>query len=394
MRAPVGPEVDGPRTLPRAELMAPPRRALERRPGQLVLAMKPAARTCGRVPDLIWTAAGERDDRRLRRDPLGDVEAAHVGEADVEQHDLGREARDVVSAPAPSPARRRRRSATRAAHAPRPGTGVVIERSTGAHSSIIPPRARPASEKPRDQRPRIAPMCRGRPRPSVRAGAQAFAPGSGDHDTEVSDMQARQLPRSAAAAVILIAVGSGQRRTPRAPATAPLDKAFYVDHSRVSSSAPSSSYRGAVPDRLRRRFAPTLVDASPQALALGQRPLRGATVASAGSCSRPSCSSLSPTRRSTSGSAVQALTRSLPRPGRPSRAVSASCCSARPRHDPAPQRPPLARLAALVLGVVIFTPIGFAGFAGFGPLDRAASVALTMQLRSPKATLGRPVATS
>jgi hypothetical protein len=50
--------------------------------------------------------------------------------------------------------------------------------------------------------------------------------------------------------------------------------------------------------------------------------------------------------------------------------------------------------AALVLGVVTFTPLGFFGFAGAGLWIVLASVAMTMRLRAPRAALRVPVASS
>ncbi|HEY3613405.1 MAG TPA: hypothetical protein VGK92_06855 [Gaiellales bacterium] len=48
--------------------------------------------------------------------------------------------------------------------------------------------------------------------------------------------------------------------------------------------------------------------------------------------------------------------------------------------------------AGLVAGVLIFTPLGFAGFAASGLWVVLASVALTMQQRAAKPALARPVA--
>ena len=100
------------------------------------------------VADLIGAAARDQHDRRPRRaggrDPLGHVVAAHVGQADVEQHHLGREpgdgqerigavgglADDVELVELEQLARRR------------PEAGVVVDDHERAHQPIISPGSR------------------------------------------------------------------------------------------------------------------------------------------------------------------------------------------------------------------------------------------------------------
>ena len=47
-----------------------------------------------------------------------------------------------------------------------------------------------------------------------------------------------------------------------------------------------------------------------------------------------------------------------------------------------------------MLGIVIFTPLGFVAFAGSGLWVVLTSVALTMRARAPQAALREPLATS
>ena len=133
------------------------------------------------LADLIGAPARDQHDRRPRggggRDPLGHFVAAHVGEADVEQHHLGRQAGDgeervgavggladdVELVELEQLARRR------------PETGVVVDDHEGAHVRSSHLAAPAASEKTPRSRPRNAPMCARRAGPSVLGSPRPLA---------------------------------------------------------------------------------------------------------------------------------------------------------------------------------------------------------------------------
>jgi hypothetical protein len=212
-------------------------------------------------------------------------------------------------------------------------------------------------------------------------------------------MQARQLlTLSGLAAVILIAVGFGvSGDAPSTGDSAASIKAFYVDHS-------SGQQLGAFILMIAAPFLivfaaalrSTLVDAVPGMRSLwGNVLFAGATIASAGFLLAAVLQlTLADSPEHLSGSAVQALN-ALSSETWPAFTGGIGVMLLGAAGGMIPLRSGLRWLgwAALVLGVVIFTPIGFVGFAGSGLWIVLASVALTMQLRSPKATLGRPVAT-
>jgi hypothetical protein len=214
-------------------------------------------------------------------------------------------------------------------------------------------------------------------------------------------MQARQLlTLSGLAAVILIVVGFGvSGDSPSSGDSAASIKAFYVDHS-------SSQQLGAFILMIAAPFLiifaaalrSALADAVPGMRSLwGNVLFAGATIAAAGFLLAAVLQlALANSPKDLGGPAVQALN-ALSSETWPAFTGGIGVMLLGAAGGMIPLATGLRWLgwAALVLGIVIFTPIGFAGFAGAGLWIVLASVALTMQLRSSKtAALGRPVAAS
>jgi len=276
-----GPEVDG-RGRCRARAHGARDERLERRPVSSSLAMKPApphlrARTL--------TSSGLRLETRTT------VVCGAIRSATSKPLMSGRPmSSSTTSARGARPSsghrrrrrprrRRRSRSSSSSARA-EAGTGVVIDDHEGAHSSIIHSRASPHRRKPRDQRPRIAPMCGGAPDLASVASVPRHSRLGRRHDTEVPTC-------SQATAHAQRSRGGDPDRggfgvSGDAPSTgdsAASIKAFYVDHS-------SGQQLGAFILMIAAPFLivfaaalrSTLVRCRPRhALALGQRPLAGAT---------------------------------------------------------------------------------------------------------------------
>jgi hypothetical protein len=213
-------------------------------------------------------------------------------------------------------------------------------------------------------------------------------------------MQARQLlTLSGLAAVILIAAGFGvSGDAPSTGDSAASIKAFYVDHSTgqqlggfiLMLAAPFLIIFVAA-------LRSTLVDSVPGMRSLwGNVLFAGATIASAGFLLAAVLQlTLASSPENLSASAVQALN-ALSGETWPAFTGGIGVMLLGAAGGMIPLRSGLRWLgwAALVLGLVIFTPLGFVGFAGAGLWIVLASVALTMQMRGSKAGLGQPVATS
>jgi hypothetical protein len=213
-------------------------------------------------------------------------------------------------------------------------------------------------------------------------------------------MQARQLlTLSGLAAVILIAAGFGvSGDAPSSGDSAASIKAFYVDHSTgqqlggfiLMIAAPFLIIFAAA-------LRSTLVDSIPGMRSLwGNVLFAGATIASAGFLLAAVLQlTLANSPKDLGGPAVQALN-ALSSETWPAFTAGIGVMLLGAAGGMIPLATGLRWLgwAALVLGVVIFTPLGFVGFAGSGLWIVLASVALTMQLRGSKAGLGHPVATS
>jgi hypothetical protein len=215
-----------------------------------------------------------------------------------------------------------------------------------------------------------------------------------------SEMQARQLlTLSGLAAVVLIAFAFGvSGDSPSSSGSAASIKAFYVDHD-------TGQHLGAfilmIATALLILFAATLrsalVDADPGTRSLwGNVLFAGATIAAAGFLLAAVLQfTLSDSPENLSGPAAQALN-ALSSETWPAFTGGIGVMLIGAAGGMIPLASGLRWLgwSALVLGVVIFTPVGFVGFAGAGLWMVLASVALTMQQRGSKAGLGRPVAAS
>jgi hypothetical protein len=214
-------------------------------------------------------------------------------------------------------------------------------------------------------------------------------------------MQARQLlTLSGLAAVILIAVGFGVSGGAQSTGhSAASTKAFYVDHS-------SGQMLGAFILMIAAPFLIVFAAALRSALAdavPGMRSLwgnvlfAGATIAAAGFLLAAVLQlTLASSPEDLGGPAVQALN-ALSSETWPAFTGGIGVMLLGAAGGLIPLATGLRWLgwAALVLGIVIFTPIGFAAFTGSGLWIVLASVALTMQQRSSQAAaLGRPVVTT
>ena len=213
-------------------------------------------------------------------------------------------------------------------------------------------------------------------------------------------MQARQLlTLSGLAAVILIVVGFGvSGNAPSTSDSAASIKAFYVDHSSgqqfgafvLMIAAPFLIFFAAA-------LRSALADSVPGMRSLwGNVLFAGATIAAAGFLLAAVLQlALANSPEDLGGPAAQALN-ALASETWPAFTGGIGVMLLGAAGGLIPLATGLRWLgwAALVLGIVIFTPIGFVAFACSGLWIVLVSVALTMQLRSSKAGLGRPVATT
>jgi hypothetical protein len=212
-------------------------------------------------------------------------------------------------------------------------------------------------------------------------------------------MQARQLlTLSGLAAVVLIAVGfAASGDDPGADAGTAAIRAFYVDH-RSGQQVAAFIAMIAVPFLI--VFAATLRSAiiamAPEKGSLwGNVVLAGGTLAGAGFLLTAVLEfALSEAPKELDGGALQTLN-VLAGDSWPAFTGGIGVLLLGAAGGLIPQTGGMRWLgfAGLVAGVVIFTPIGFAGFAASGLWVVLASVALTMQQRGAKPGLARPVVT-